>query len=135
MNIRFDDFNKKAIEVLNSIIKESNCDIVVSSDWRLSCTLEEMGEYYLSQGIIKKPIDFTKKLSFSEETWKAYEKNRVFEINEWIKDHPQVTHWVAVDDLNLSELSNFVHTKIKNEGIKQSGIKEKILQYFKGENG
>jgi len=27
-------------------------------------------------------------------------------------------------------LTNFVHTPISNEGIKQSGVKEKILKYL-----
>jgi hypothetical protein len=45
---------------------------------------------------------------------------------------------VAVDDINMSRqanqghgLSNFVLTPRSNEGIKQSGIKEKILKYLK----
>ena len=27
---RFDDFNKKAIKILNEILKETNCEIVIS---------------------------------------------------------------------------------------------------------
>ena len=53
---RFDDFDKKAIKVLNSILEETDAEIVVSSDWQNFATLEELGEYYESQGIIKKPI-------------------------------------------------------------------------------
>ena len=70
------------------------------------------------------------------------------EIDNWLKNHPEVTHWVAVDDLDMSVeflgdrfssaddsdtkpgLSNFVLTPRVNEGIKQSGIKEKILQFL-----
>ena len=38
--------------------------------------------------------------------------------------------WVAIDDLNMSEklYPNFVHVPREQEGIKQLGIKEKILQ-------
>lgn len=146
VDFRFDNFDKKAIKVLNSILEQTDAEIVVSSDWRFHATLEELGEYYLSQGILKKPIDVTtNKLSsdlhyFSRST--DLEESRSYEIKDWLKSHPEVTHWVAVDDLNMSErfgeisgnyqwgLKNFVHTPISNEGIKQSGIKEKILSFL-----
>jgi hypothetical protein len=62
VNVRFDDFDQKAIKVLNEILEETGAEIVVSSDWRYHATLEELGEYYLYQGILKKPIGFTKRL-------------------------------------------------------------------------
>jgi hypothetical protein len=33
---------KKALKVLNQILIETDVEIVVSSDWRFSCTLDEM---------------------------------------------------------------------------------------------
>jgi hypothetical protein len=61
-----------------------------------------------------------------------------YEINN-LKDNPQITHWVAIDDLNMGKsglnystefehdwrLDNFVHTPLSTEGIK-----EKILKYL-----
>jgi len=154
---RFDDFDKKAIKLLNEIIEETGCEIVVSSDWKLHATLEELGDYYISQGIIKRPIAFTDifKDIFPKE-WNAFrfradlELERSMEINHWLDNHPEITHWVAVDDLNMSleflskyfsdgesdknpGLSNFVLTPRSSEGIKQSGIKEKIIKYLKDE--
>jgi hypothetical protein len=41
-------------------LEETGAEIVVSSDWRLHATLEELGDYYLSKGILKAPIAFTK---------------------------------------------------------------------------
>jgi hypothetical protein len=102
LDIRMDNFDDKAVKVLNSIIEETGCEIVVSSDWKNWGNLEQM---------------------------KAI---RVIEIKKWLEDHPEVTHWVAVDDLDLSKLDNFVMTtKPYNEGIKQSGVKEKILKFLK----
>ncbi len=155
---RFDDFDTKAIKVLNEIIEQTGCEIVVSSDWRLHATLEELGDYYISQGIIKRPIAVTDifKDLFPKE-WNAFrfradlELERSMEINHWLENHPEVTHWVAVDDLNMSMeflgdrfstkdgsdkklgLSNFVLTPRSSEGIKQSGIKEKIIKFLKDE--
>jgi hypothetical protein len=155
--VRFDDFDKKAIKILNEIIEETGCEIVVSSDWRLHANLEELGDYYISQGIIKRPIAFTDIFEdiFPKE-WNAFrfradlELERSMEINHWLDNHPEITHWVAVDDLNMSleflskyfsdnesdknpGLSNFVLTPKSSEGIKQSGIKEKIIKYLKDE--
>ena len=157
IDFRFDDFDEKAIKVLNEILEETGAEIVVSSDWRLHANLEELGDYYISQGIIKRPIAVTDMFKdiFPKE-WNAFrfradlEIERSMEIGHWLKNHPEVTHWVAVDDLNMSSeflskyfsdgesdknpgLSNFVLTPKSSEGIKQCGIKEKIIKYLKNE--
>ena len=69
-------------------------------------------------------------------------------IQHWLDKHPEVTHWVAVDDLDMSieflsghfaardesddkpGLTNFVKTPKSWEGIKQSGIKDKIIKFL-----
>ncbi len=149
---RFDNFNKKAIVILNEILEETNAEIVVSSDWKRWASVEEMGEYYESQGIKKKPIGFTKNLGDCEvpenfiwsRQWDL-EQSRSLEIKQYLRDNPQITHWVAVDDLNMGipqthetwgememdwGLTNFVLTPKSREGIKQTGIKEKILNFL-----
>jgi hypothetical protein len=142
--VRFDDFDKKAIKVLNEILEKTGAEIVVSSDWKLHATVEELGEYYLDQGIIKKPIDRTLNMDeFDPDSaglyaWKGWRgRMRILEIEEYLKDHPEITHWVAIDDINMSKqanqghgLENFVHTPRSNEGIKQSGIKGKVIKYL-----
>lgn len=153
---RFDNFDKGAIKILNKILKETGAEIVVSSDWRLHANLEELGEYYLSQGIIKAPIattDMYKDIFPSEWSQLRFraelELERSEEINHWVKNNPEITHWVAIDDLDMSTeylgdrfaasdgsdkkpgLTNFVHTPRSNEGIKQTGVKEKILSFLK----
>ena len=155
VDIRFDDFDKKAVKVLNEIIEETGCEIVVSSDWRFHATLEELAEYYTSQGIIKKPIAATGMFKdlfpreWSQLRFRAdLELERYMEIQHWIDEHPEITNWVAIDDLDMSVsflgdrfssasgsdkkpgLTNFVLTPRENEGIKQSGVKDKILQYL-----
>ena len=144
VEVRFDDFDKKAIKVLNKILSETDAEIVVSSDWKRHATLEELGDYYTQQGVIKKPIALTgyfEDLFPSEWTSRRFradlEFERAKEITHWLSENKNVTNWVAVDDLNMSEdflqdsgLSNFVHTPKSNEGIKQVGIKEKILSFL-----
>tara|TARA_R110000782_G_scaffold270273_1_gene370172 strand:+ start:782 stop:1354 length:573 start_codon:yes stop_codon:yes gene_type:complete len=139
---RFDDFDKKAVAVLNEIILKTGAEYVVSSDWKKFATLEELGEYYKTQGIIKEPIAMTKSFIGSEKPdgfeWVyklRHEQERSLEINQFVKDNPEITHWVAVDDLTLGwtgkwGVKNFVHTPKMSEGIKQSGIKEKIIKFL-----
>jgi hypothetical protein len=150
---RFDNFDKKAIQILNEVLVETDAEIVVSSDWRQHATLEELGEYYLAQGIVKAPIGITNRNladcdvpnNFVWSRQWDLEQSRSLEIKQYLKDNPQITHWVAVDDLNMGKvglyysmefehewgLENFVYTPYRNEGIKQTGIKEKILEYLK----
>jgi len=155
IHLRLDNFDKKAVKVLNKILEVTGAEIVISSDWRFHGTLEELGEYYISQGIIKKPIATTEifKDIFPKE-WSTLrfradlELERYMEIDNWLKNHPEVTHWVAVDDLDMSVeflgdrfssadgsdekpgLTNFVHTPRSWEGIKQSGVKDKIIKFL-----
>ena len=144
--IKMDNFNAKAVKVLNSILKQTDAEIVVSSDWKLYCSLEELQEMFTKYGVVKQPIDVTPNIPLK------YDKNyytegelaeyRISEIKMWLKEHPEVTQWVAVDDLDLGEkfgpisgnsnggLTNFVLTPKSTEGIKQLGIKEKILKFL-----
>jgi hypothetical protein len=151
VEVRFDNFDDKAIKILNQILEETGADIVVSSDWRLHATLDEISEYYLSKGIIKKPISFTKRYigcdKPDEFVWRrdtAIEQQRCIEVRQYLTDHPEITHWVCIDDLQLGEkdsygfkrewgLTNFVHTPRESEGIKQSGIKEKVINFLTNE--
>lgn len=149
---RFDNFDKKAIKVLNEILEETGAELVVSSDWKYHASLEELGEYYLSQGILKAPIGVTKRLGECDRPedfpWSRewdLEQSRSLEILQYLNDHPEITNWVAIDDLNMGKtgmyygrsfehdwgLDNFVYTPISNQGIKQSGIKEKVVSFLK----
>jgi hypothetical protein len=149
VSVRFDDFDKKAVRILNEIIEETGCEIVVSSDWKLHATLEELGNYYESQGIIKRPIDLTPNIQtcswHKDIVWPwsprwELEMIRVIEIKQYLHDHPEITHWVSVDDLNMGKngepwkddwgLDNFVLTPRSTEGIKQLGVKEKMLNFL-----
>lgn len=156
VDVRFDNFDKKAIQVLNSILEETGAEIVVSSDWKRWANVDELGDYYTSQGIIKRPIDATMLFKdmlnnelitlgdeFPGRNW-MLEFERAHEIKYWLSQHPEVTHWVAVDDLRMGKtgkdwsvgythdwgLDNFVETPRSREGIKQSGIKEEILKFL-----
>jgi len=138
LDIRMDSFDMKSIKVLNYIIEKTNCEIVISSDWKLQGTLEQMQEMYITRGI-KPPIAYTENMiDFDGDNHHLlksvldFEKIRVNEINKFLEDNPNIEKWVAIDDMDLSELENFVHCKKPyNEGIKQCGLKDKIIEFLK----
>lgn len=145
VDVRFDNFDTKAIKVLNEILNETGAEIVVSSDWKLHASLDELGDYYEAQGIIKRPIAITPNLDDFDRSanelfmWKRWlEKKRILEIQQYLEMHPEIEKWVAVDDLNMSPeanggygLEHFILTPRSTEGIKQQGIKEKIIETLK----
>jgi len=150
LDIRMDSFDEKAVKVLNNIIEETGCELVISSDWKRWGTLEQMKEMYETRGI-KQPIDLTPMIQnctahsntfIWSPRWDS-EQTRVLEINQYLHDQNEITHWVAIDDLDLGKngegwkdwgLDNFVLCKRPyNEGIKQLGLKEKILKFLSDE--
>lgn len=126
-----DLFDKGCVQVVNEILIElPDTEIVVSSDWRHNMSLGLMREMYSWQGIIKQPIGFT---DLVPGTVMELELSRSKEILKWLNQHNIKENWCAVDDLNMSELlkDNFVLCPKDNEGIKQCGIKEKIIETLK----
>jgi hypothetical protein len=134
---RFDGFDKKAVKVLNGILLFTGAEIVVSSDWKLHASLKELQEYYLAQGISKAPIATTPNMSDFDPNacglfqWKGWlSRIRVTEIRKYLEEHPEVTSWVAIDDLpmNFDGLENFFLTDdMGREGIKKSGLADRII--------
>ncbi len=131
----FDRFNEKAIKVLNEIIEETDCEIVISSDWRFHASLSQMRELYKIRGIIKQPIGYT---GYVKSNSADLEWARATEINNWLDTHDtkSVMKWVAVDDLDMlmDRLMLFHLTKkvgnlgsIKNLLLKVSGMVDLAL--------
>lgn len=123
-------FNKECVEILNSILTETDAQIVLSSDWKLHWDLEELSQIFKFNGVIKSPIDVTGKHSVSIGN---LERNRINEIKMYMEKH-DVGSYVIVDDLHMDiyEIPRFIRTK-GSEGLKQLGIKKKILNFLNNE--
>lgn len=124
-------FNSGCVKVFNEILKITDADIVLTSDWREKITLDEMDNVFKFNNVIKSPIDATKifPISFSNK-----DKNRANEIDIYRQEH-NITNYVIIDDLNLEYYApkeKFIKT-IEREGIKQSGVKQKILKILQSE--
>lgn len=117
----FEPFDKNAILLLNSIIRETDVEIVISSDWKLHKPLEYTQQFYLEQGVVKPPISYTPNINYP-----LFREKRSLEILQWLKDNP-ITSWVCVDDLHLPNLHNFVWITKSDEGLTQSNKQREII--------
>lgn len=123
-------FDEKCVKIFNDIIEKTNPIIILSSDWKDRYTINQLNEIFEWNGVNAKVTDITpsswgvKFTSLQQlEECRSYEINTYANINE-------ITNFVAIDDLNLKLWipENFVHCTRANEGIKQSGVKDKILK-------
>lgn len=124
-------FDPKCVKIFNEIIEKTNPIIILSSDWKTQYKFETMNNIFDWNGINGKISDYTPNL-WGVEFFKVddLEACRASEIQIHVNNN-QIKKWVAIDDLNLSPYigeKKFVHTPRVNEGIKQSGVKDKILK-------
>jgi hypothetical protein len=124
-------FNEGCVKVLNQILKITDADIVLTSDWREDYDLQTLDNIFKFNKVIKSPIDVT---DVYLKTMQELEKFRASEINDYIYKK-NITNYVIIDDLDLSPFvpkDKFIQTT-NREGIKQSNIKEKILKILQYE--
>jgi len=124
-------FDEECVKVFNEILIETDADTVLSSDWKKHYNLEQLDIIFKENGIIKSPIDVTinNTLSFMD-----HERNRAYQIEEYVQSH-NITQFVIIDDMYIRTHLNDIKDKFVQtqgyEGIKEVGIKEKILNILK----
>ncbi|MDR1973767.1 MAG: hypothetical protein LBQ31_03725 [Bacteroidales bacterium] len=97
------DWDKQSVTELKRILETTGANIVLSSDWRQNPAPNRMLNFFRMHDLDKYFIDCTPK-SVSEAKIKEYRnirEERSIEILEYLKEHPEVEKWVAVDDLPL----------------------------------
>ena len=124
-------FNSGCVKIFNEILDETNAIIVLSSDWRFYWDLNDLDKIFKFNDVKKSPIAITSKIK--RKLSSELEDDRSYQIKNYVNETlPDV--WVAIDDLNLSSLGdNFIRTK-DMEGLKQTGIKEKIIKILNNDN-
>lgn len=123
-------YDQRCVKILNEIIDETGAQIVLSSDWKTHFTLAEMNEIFRDNSIKHTIIDFTPNLWGTEYfKYQNLEDCRANEILRYVQEH-DIKTYVAVDDLYLKNWIpiNFVQCTQVREGIKQSGVKNKIIK-------
>ncbi len=110
-------FDKECVNVFNMILKQTDAEIVLSSDWRLMYNndLEIIDEVFKHNGVIKSPIEVTPNYGDREKDILKY-----IEINA-----SRIKNFLILDDLDLNIYQeNFIRCNINN-GLLQDGILEK----------
>ena len=135
-----DVFGSECVKILNEIIEETDCQIVLTSDWRLFFSLSQIWEIFKFNKVSRMPIAFTG-LATDSGGWPLaarLEEFRGIEIRRWLKQHGlefdnKFDFWVAVDDMDLSpHVRRFVLSPF-TDGLAAPGIKEKIIKKLNGE--
>ena len=123
-------WNKECVTIFNEILEATDATIVLSSDWRMHWELEDLNKIFIGNGVIKSPEFVTHQ--YKRKMSSDLEDDRSYQIKEWV-NHNKPEKWVVIDDLDLSSLGeNFILTR-SSEGLKQTGLKEKIIKKLNNE--
>jgi len=123
-------YDIKCVKIFNEILEKTNSIIILSSDWKLNYDIEMLNKIFEINDINTIVTDITPNFwgtKFKSVT--ELEECRAYEILKYVKDH-KIKNWLAIDDIDLNPWiseEHFIRTPRANEGIKQSGIKNKIL--------
>ena len=119
-------FNPKCVRNLNSIIDQTKCEIILSSDWRLSHSLSAMQDIFKDEGVVKGPVDYTPNLWTKNSNTNDLEEIRSQEIKKWLKENNH-HKWCAIDDMELN-LTRFVLIN-PNKGL-ALWDKHKVIEFL-----
>jgi len=123
-------FDEKCVKVLNEILEKTNPIIILSSDWKEKYSIEIMNEIFKWNNINGFITDYTMNAWGTKfKSIAQLEDCRAYEILKYVENN-EIENWLTIDDLDLSPWiseEHFIRTPRANEGIKQSGIKNKIL--------
>lgn len=75
------------IKLINHVVAQTDCRIVISSTWRLLFELEELKQVLRDAGLIARIVGTTPRLG-----------RRDHEIIAWLESNPDVTHFAVIDD-------------------------------------
>eukprot|EP00929_Paragymnodinium_shiwhaense_P009105 TRINITY_DN113152_c0_g1_i1.p1 TRINITY_DN113152_c0_g1~~TRINITY_DN113152_c0_g1_i1.p1 ORF type:complete len:276 (+),score=59.00 TRINITY_DN113152_c0_g1_i1:124-951(+) len=105
--VRENDFSISSLGNLRHIVHQTGATIVLSSEWRRQEKLKSSVNAVLKSQDMPTLRDSTEIFSPKPELYKqspllAWCERRAREIGKWLKDHPDVTAWVALDDLDFA---------------------------------
>lgn len=116
--MRYRGINSTLVKRLAKIVKETNAKIVLSSDWKDEWEIDKTkcskDGIYINEKLSKEGlslIDKTNDKSIGDDI----STGRGFGIRKYLKNHPEVTNWVVLDDNIFKDftdeiLEHFVHT-------------------------
>ncbi|CAE7906748.1 unnamed protein product, partial [Symbiodinium microadriaticum] len=128
-------FNETSMHALRCLVLSCNATVILSSAWRRSPRQLALADSMLRSHGLAGVADSTPDL-------RDQGRSREDEILLWLKRHPEVRHWVALDDLDLAPMSSphrrlmiphFVKTDPEH-GLKEPGV-AKALRLLRNPRG
>eukprot|EP00434_Breviolum_minutum_P012275 symbB.v1.2.010819.t1/scaffold706.1/size171012/8 len=95
------------MRALRFIVQKTEARIVLSSDWRKQDVLKEGIESAFEEHGIPSLYSSTPDLDQAtpgviKAIHSSFREKRCKEIRKWLKQHPKITHFCAIDDVDLS---------------------------------
>lgn len=88
------DWHEKAVQNLHSLIKQCGAEIVISSDWKRSKSIEQLKLLFRIHGLDSYITDM---VPYDSHTFKKDE------IGEYLAEHPKINSYVVLDDLDMEK--------------------------------
>ena len=111
-NMSYWPFGKEALSLIHKLTRENDeIKFVISSTWREGKTVEQLDKVFKLKGLHIPIIGFTK----------VTDGDRRDEIIEWVRTHEgiPITHWCAIDDIDLDITNHSVLTNFDNGFTKE----------------
>lgn len=110
-SVKESDFSTSALGNLRSIVQQTGATVVLSSEWRRTERLKSSIQAVLKAQDLPHFRDATPILGAKRELQVQHPilgwcERRAREITMWLKDHPEVTSWVVLDDLDFTLADN-----------------------------
>lgn len=95
-------YSKDLVSNVNTLCREFDYKIVASSSWRLDASLEYLKSIYRAIGLdSERLVGLTPDLSGNG----SYYLFRYEEIQQYLKEHPEVEHYLILDDDSRAKLT------------------------------
>lgn len=99
------EFISSAMSALRVVLEQTGAALVLSSEWRRHPALRDGVLSNLKRKGLPPPIDDTPPFErdLTGNPLRSFAIRRAREIGAWLKAHPEVRQWVALDDIDLGQ--------------------------------
>lgn len=93
-------FDHQCVSNLMHILNTTQAEIVLSTSWAMGHSFSQITSCLERNGISTEHVfEWEDPSERSYMTPRKLSSHRVNEIHRWLADHPEITNWVAVDDI------------------------------------
>ncbi len=116
------DWDAKAVENLKKLINDCDADVVISSDWKRSKSIDDLRLLFRLHGLDE---------YINEVTPFEIVSSKADDINEYLKLHPGIKKYVVIDDLDMEKyfpghmVCTIDESRLDDESLKKA---EEILK-------